>query len=92
LFQPSQKLIAKDRHGRKVKKSYDAAKTPLQRAIEAGVLSPEQATNYKTMMARINPMALFRQIEELLRQCPTQVKPADAQRKGKSKKEKEAAN
>jgi len=90
LFQPSQKLISKDRHGSKVKKRYDAAKTPLQRAIEAGVLSPEQTSQYRTMAATLNPLALYRQLEAQVRQDPE--KSMQAAATGKGKKGKEAAN
>ncbi len=92
LFQPSQKLIAKERHGSKVKKLFDVAKTPLQRAIEAGVLTPEQTSQYEQMVATLNPLALYRQIGAQVRQDPDQSLRADAPKRGRPKKEKEAAN
>jgi len=36
LFQPSPKLISKERHGSRVRRSHDTAKTLLERALEAG--------------------------------------------------------
>jgi len=92
LFQPSQKLIAKQRHGSKVKKQYDPAKTPLQRAIEAGVLSLEQAEKYKAMAAALNPLALHKQLETLVRHDPVQATQADTSKKKQRKKGTVAAN
>jgi len=38
-FQPVMKLVGKTRHGARVHKIYDVAKTPYQRLLEAGVLT-----------------------------------------------------
>jgi len=43
-FQPSMKLLAKQRDGKKVRCVYDPAKTPLQRLLLSGVLPGQQAT------------------------------------------------
>ncbi len=40
-FQPSMKLLAKQRDGKKVRYVYDSAKTPLQRLLLSGVLPAE---------------------------------------------------
>src|SRR5256884_8993640 len=40
-FQPSMKLISKQREGKKVRYVYDSAKTPLQRLLQSGVLPAE---------------------------------------------------
>src|SRR6266487_2545022 len=40
-FQPSMKLLSKERDGKKVRFVYDPAKTPLQRLLLSGVLSAE---------------------------------------------------
>jgi hypothetical protein len=39
-FQPSMKLVSKQVEGRKIRRIYDAAKTPLQRVLLSGALSP----------------------------------------------------
>jgi hypothetical protein len=39
-FQPSMKLVSAQVEGRKIHRSYDAAKTPMQRVLLSGVLSP----------------------------------------------------
>ena len=41
-FQPSMKLQAKQRDGKKVRYVYDSAKTPLQRLILSGVLPAQK--------------------------------------------------
>ncbi len=41
FFQPSMKLVSKEREGSKVKKRYDQAKTPYQRVLEAERVSEE---------------------------------------------------
>ena len=39
FFQPVMKLVSKTRHGAKVHKVYDMARTPYQRLLETGVLA-----------------------------------------------------
>ena len=39
FFQPVMKLVAKTRHGAKVHKVYDEARTPYQRLLESSVLT-----------------------------------------------------
>ena len=41
FFQPSLKLVSKEREGSKVKKKYDQAKTPYQRVLESEQVSEE---------------------------------------------------
>src|ERR1700738_4246426 len=41
-FQPSMKLLSKQRDGKKVRYVYDPAKTPLQRLLLSGILSTEK--------------------------------------------------
>ena len=49
FFQPTMKLKHKSRHGAKVHKVYDTAKTPYQRLLESGVLNAQQ----KDALARL---------------------------------------
>ena len=44
FFQPVMKLVSKRRHGARVHKVYDTAKTPYQRLLESGVLTPGQTS------------------------------------------------
>ena len=71
LFQPTRKLISKERHGSTVRKRYDIAKTPLQRAFETGVVTQESVDKYKKLHQSLNPLALHQQIERLVSQCPS---------------------
>jgi Integrase core domain len=41
-FQPSMKLLAKQRDGKKVRYVYDAARTPLQRLLLSSILPPQK--------------------------------------------------
>jgi hypothetical protein len=62
FFQPTMKLITKTRHGAKVHKVYDTAKTPYQRLLEADVLThAEKAALYATYQG-LNPVKLLNQL------------------------------
>ena len=64
-FQPSMKLLSKQRDGKKVRYVYDPAKTPLQRLLRSGVL-PEQKQQEMTEVAlALDPILLFQQLEQL---------------------------
>jgi len=64
-FQPSMKLLSKQREGKKVRYVYNPAKTPLQRLLQSGVL-PEQKQQELTEVAQaLDPILLFQQIEQL---------------------------
>ena len=41
-FQPSMKLLSKQREGKKVRSVYDPAKTPSQRLLQSGVLPAQK--------------------------------------------------
>ena len=65
LFQPVMKLMAKTRHGAKVHKVYDTARTPYQRLLEAK--RQQLATSYHGL----NPTVLLRQINGNLERVRT---------------------
>ena len=65
FFQPSMKLIAKERVGSKVKKTYDPAKTPYQRVLESEQVSDEVKAQLRQQYAVLNPIALLRQLQRL---------------------------
>lgn len=65
FFQPVMKLKTKVRIGSRVKKQYDAAKTPYQRLIESDVLNEGQKTKLNQYYETLNPAALLRQIRKL---------------------------
>jgi len=64
-FQPSMKLVAKQIEGRKIHRIYDAAKTPLQRVLLSGVLSPSQQQEVRAIAKAFDPLRLFQQVEQL---------------------------
>jgi hypothetical protein len=65
FFQPSMKLVSKEREGSKVKKRYDQAKTPYQRVLEAEQVSEEVKARLRQQYAPLNPVALLCQMQRL---------------------------
>ena len=66
FFRPVRKLVSKRRVGAKVIKRYDAAQTPSQRLLAAGVLSEAQRQALEREFLAINPATLARQIAQTL--------------------------
>src|SRR3989454_2856748 len=64
-FQPSMKLQAKLREGKKVRYVYDSAKTPLQRLLLSGVLPVEMRQELAEVARALDPIRLFEQLEQL---------------------------
>lgn len=65
FFQPSLKLVAKERVGAKVKKTYDQARTPYQRVLESAQVSDEIKMTLRHQYATLNPVALLQQMRRL---------------------------
>ena len=65
-FQPSQKLLSKERIGARVKKKYDVAQTPSQRLLSR----PQTPDNTKESLRKtcqgLNPAHLLRSIQSLI--------------------------
>ena len=66
FFQPMMKLVAKTRHGAKVHKAYDTARTPYQRLLEADVLTEAKRQELAAVYHGLNPVLLLKQINENL--------------------------
>ena len=66
FFQPVMKLVTKTRHGARVHKVYDTARTPYQRLLEAGVLTEGKQAELAGIYHGLNPVLLLRQINENL--------------------------
>ncbi len=64
-FQPSMKLQAKHYEGRKVRRVYDAAKTPLQRLLLSGVLPTSTQEELNAMVKALDPIRLFHHLQQL---------------------------
>ena len=60
------KLVSKTRHGAKVHKVYDTARTPYQRLLKVGVLTEAKRQELAATYHRLNPVTLLKQINENL--------------------------
>jgi len=68
FFQPSLKLIAKERIGNKTLKRYDTAKTPYQRVLERQDVSFEVKAQLAHLYVQLNPAELRRRIDQKIAQ------------------------
>ena len=68
FFQPVMKLVSKTRHGAKVNKVYDTARTPYQRLLEAGVLTETKQQELAATYHGLNPVRLLKQLNSNLEQ------------------------
>jgi hypothetical protein len=64
-FQPSMKLLSKERDGKKVCYVYDPAKTPLQRLLLSEILSAEKQHELNAVAQSLDPLRLLHEIEQL---------------------------
>jgi hypothetical protein len=64
-FQPSMKLLSKQREGKKVRYVYDSAKTPLQRLLLSGVLPAQKQQELTEVAQALDPIGLFQQLVQL---------------------------
>jgi hypothetical protein len=64
FFQPSLKLIAKERIGNQTLKRYDTAKTPYQRVLERRDISMEAKARLINLYVQLNPAELRRRIDQ----------------------------
>jgi hypothetical protein len=64
FFQPSLKLIAKERIGNKTFKRYDPAKTPYQRVLERKDIALEAKARIMNVYVQLNPAELRRRIDQ----------------------------
>jgi len=68
FFRPIRKVLAKERIGPRVFKSYDQPRTAYQRLIESAALNDEERSHIDAQLLALNPAKLQRQIDKLLRQ------------------------
>ncbi len=66
LFLPSVKLLRKERVGARVRRRYDAPRTPLDRVLACPALRPEVAAQLQRQRDRLDPFTLARTIEQQL--------------------------
>ena len=67
FFQPSQKLIKKERIGSHIKRVYDTPKTPYQRVLESTDVPDNVKRKLKARYKTLNPFALKRTIDRKLK-------------------------
>ena len=77
FFMPQMKLKEKTRTKSKLRKYYDTPKTPLERLIEAKVLSPEKEKELLSIMDLHNPIQLRKKVEQKLKAINELVQQAD---------------
>ncbi len=65
FFQPSMKLISKQRDGAKVSRQYDSAKTPYRRMLNAPSVSKETKSALRQIYSKLDPVALLKELEQL---------------------------
>jgi hypothetical protein len=66
LFLPSVKLVKKARVGSKLRRVYDAARTPLERVRQCAQADPEKLAQLEQLRNRLDPFHLGRIIERKL--------------------------
>lgn len=64
FFQPTMKLVRKERIGGQVKRHYDVPKTPYQRVLEHPAIAPQTKDRLSALYMTLNPAALKREIED----------------------------
>jgi hypothetical protein len=67
-FQPSQKLVSKERIGAKVRKKHDTAQTPCQRLLARDAVDQYTKTKLQSTSEHLNPVELLRSIMQLVAQ------------------------
>ncbi|WP_201024896.1 hypothetical protein [Ferroacidibacillus organovorans] len=67
---PMRKVVRKTREGSHVRKKYDIAKPPLQRAFASDVVSADSQKLWGVWADSLNPLQLHRQLATLLAQGP----------------------
>jgi hypothetical protein len=65
-FVPVQKLVSKERQGRKTRKVFDAYKTPYQRVLDSPLVSEKAKRKLRAIHAALDVVQLKRQMDELL--------------------------
>jgi len=68
LFLPSVKLVRKDRVGARVRRRYDAPRTPFERVVDSPQADPAAVAQLTAVRARLDPFALAQTIERKLEQ------------------------
>lgn len=70
-FLPMRKVTHKERHGAKVRKKYDQARSPFDRLMKLGAIPPLKAEVHQMKRQALNPLELHKRLETLISQGPT---------------------
>lgn len=65
FFQPSMKLISKQRDGAKVSRQYDSAKTPYRRMLDTPGVSKKTKSALRLTYSKLDPVTLLKELEQL---------------------------
>lgn len=65
FFQPSMKLLSKERMAGHTTKRYDRAQTPYHRALSAGVIGEDQKNRLRDAYQTLDPVVLLKELERL---------------------------
>lgn len=68
FFQPTSKLLARERRGAKIVKVYDRPQTPYQRLLASGYLTETQRAALEAQYQQLDPLQLQRQITDAIEQ------------------------
>ena len=77
-FQPSIKLLSKERDGKRIRCVYDPAKTPLQRLLLSGILPAQKQQELTEVAEALDPIGLLNQLKQLQQavfRCATSCSP-----------------
>jgi hypothetical protein len=75
FFYPCQKLLAKERIGGKVKKTYDKPSSPFDRAIASSDLSPDIKKRLVSQKKKINLISEMEKMQRALDRLPSLAEP-----------------
>lgn len=68
FFEPTMRLKSKERFGSRVKKRYDAPRTPYQRVLDSPQVTEANKDALRRQYQQLNPAALHRQLRKLQKQ------------------------
>ena len=75
FFLPSVKLVRKERVGSRVRRRYDAPRTPLERVLACPEIRPELAAQLRRQRDGLDPFTLARAIEQQLERIYARANP-----------------
>lgn len=65
FFQPSMKLVSKERREGRITKHYDRAQTPYQRAVSSSAIAENQKSRLRDSYQGLDPVVLLKELEHL---------------------------